>query len=131
MSEDAKTPKAKVELRADSPVSAVKPAQASQAGAGAGMGVDVGAPGAEKNPADATAYTRRVSSWVSRTFPGHEKAFWGGVCGLLVALILFAIGLLRTIIVVVLVGLGVALGQMADGDPKLVKLVRKFFSGVD
>lgn len=127
MSEDSKTPKAKVELKGDSLVPATKSAQGSQAGADAGAG----APGGEKTPADAAAYTKRVSSWVSRTFPGHEKAFWGGVCGLLVALILFAIGLLRTIIVVVLVGLGIALGQMADGDPKLVKIVRKFFSGVD
>ncbi len=127
MSEDSKTPKAKVELGGGSLVPAAKqPAQGPQGGAAAN-----GAAGAQKDPADAAAYTRRVSSWVSRTFPGHEKAFWGGVCGLLVALILFAIGLLRTIIVVVLVGLGVALGQMADGDPKLVKLVRKFFSGVD
>ena len=127
MSEDSKTPKAKVELKGDSLAPATKSAQGSQAGANA----DAGAPGGEKTPADAAAYTKRVSSWVSRAFPGHEKAFWGGVCGLLVALILFAIGLLRTIIVVVLVGLGIALGQMADGDPKLVKIVRKFFSGVD
>ncbi len=129
MSEDSKTPKAKVELKGDSLAPATKPAQGSRAGTGAGAGA--GTPGGEKGPADAAAYTKRVSSWVSRTFPGHEKAFWGGVCGLLVALILFAIGLLRTIIVVVLVGLGIALGQMADGDPKLVKIVRKFFSGVD
>ncbi len=121
MSEDSKTPKAKVEFKGEPLAPAAKPAQ----GAGAG------AQGGEKDPADAAAYAKRVSSWVSRTFPGHEKAFWGGVCGLLVAIILFAIGLLRTIIVVVLVGLGIALGQMADGDPKLVKMVRKFFSGVD
>lgn len=125
MSEDSKTPKAKVELKGDSLAPAPKSAQGSQAGTGAGT------PGGEKAPTDGAAYAKRVSSWVSRTFPGHEKAFWGGVCGLLVALILFAIGLLRTIIVVVLVGLGIALGQMADGDPKLVKMVRKFFSGVD
>ena len=127
MSEDSKTPKAKVELKGDSLAPAPKPAQGSQAGTGTGAG----APGGEKVPADGAAYAKRVSSWVSCTFPGHEKAFWGGACGLLVALILFAIGLLRTIIVVVLVGLGIALGQMADGDPKLVKIVRKFFSGVD
>ncbi len=125
MSEDSKTPKAKVELRDDSLAPAAKPAQGSAAGGPDAAGTK---PAGEK---DAEAYAKRVSSWVSRAFPGHEKAFWGGVCGLLVALVLFAIGLLRTIIVVVLVGLGIALGQMADGDPKLVKMVRKFFSGVD
>ena len=32
---------------------------------------------------------RAVSGWVSRTFPGHENAFWGGVAGLAIALFVF------------------------------------------
>ncbi len=126
MSEDSKTPKAKVELEK----AQVRPASFGEKDPGAGNAAgNAGAAGGDAQPTG--DYAKRVSSWVSRAFPGHEKAFWGGVCGLLVAIVLFALGLLRTIIIVVLVGVGIALGQMADGDPKLIKLIRKFFSGVD
>lgn len=70
----------------------------------------------------------RVFSWVRRTFPGHEKAFWGGVCGLLAAIVFFAIGFWRTLVIVVLVVVGVAVGQMLDGDSKIVEAVRRLFS---
>ena len=55
-----------------------------------------------------------VSGWVSRTFPGHENAFWGGV--------------FRALAVAALVFIGVALGQVADGDPKIINLIRRFFT---
>lgn len=71
---------------------------------------------------------RAVSSWVSKTFPGHEKAFWGGMCGLVVALAVFVIGVWRTVLIVALVLVGVAVGQLFDGDPKIINLVRRFLS---
>lgn len=70
----------------------------------------------------------RIAGWVSRTFPGHEKAFWGGVCGLLCALAFFAIGLWRTLVVVALVTAGVAAGQVLDGDPRIVDALRRLLS---
>ena len=120
MSDESKTPKAKVEVggEKDESIVAAGPKPASDAAVADGA-----------QPAQEAR--QRVTSWVSRTFPGHEKAFWGGVCGLLVALVLFAIGLWRTIVVVVLVGIGVAVGQMAEGDPKLIRALQKFFSGID
>lgn len=69
-----------------------------------------------------------VSAWVSRTFPGHENAFWGGVIGLLVAVAFFALGPWRTALIAVLVVAGVAAGQMLDGDPKIINTLRKLFS---
>ena len=70
----------------------------------------------------------RLRAWVARSFPGHEHAFWGGVCGLLAAVLLFAIGLWRAIVVAVLVTLGVAAGQAIDGDARIVRAVRRLFS---
>lgn len=70
----------------------------------------------------------RVFSWVRRTFPGHENAFWGGVCGMLAAIVFFAIGFWRTVVIVVLVIAGVALGQVLDGDSKIVEAARRIFS---
>ncbi len=71
---------------------------------------------------------RAVSGWVSRTFPGHENAFWGGVAGLAIALLVFWVGVFRALAVAVLVFIGVALGQVADGDPKIINLIRRFFT---
>lgn len=69
-----------------------------------------------------------VSGWVSRTFPGHENAFWGGVAGLAIALLVFWVGVFRALAVAALVFIGVALGQVADGDPKIINLIRRFFT---
>ncbi len=81
--------------------------------------------GAEPQPETGPAH---VTGWVSRTFPGNEKAFWGGVCGLVVALAIFAFGPWRTLLVVALVVMGVAVGQLLDGKPTIVNLVRRVFS---
>ena len=69
-----------------------------------------------------------VRSWVSRNLPGHEHAFWGGVLGLLVAVAFLALGLFRTIVIVVLVFVGVSLGLALDGDSRLVDTLRRLFS---
>ena len=71
---------------------------------------------------------KHVRSWVSRTFPGHEHAFWGGVLGLLVAVAFFVLGLFRTIVIVVLVFVGVAMGLALDGDSRLMDALRRVFS---
>ncbi len=70
----------------------------------------------------------KVSAWVRRTFPGHENAFVGGVLGLLVAIFIFCVGIGRTLLIVLLVVVGVALGQCVDGDPKIINAVKKYFS---
>lgn len=67
----------------------------------------------------------RFSAWFAKTFPHSRHAVIGGVCGLVVALLLFSIGLFKTAVIAVLVTVGVACGQYADGDPKLVNLVRE------
>ena len=70
----------------------------------------------------------RVGGWVSSTFPGHENAFWGGVLGFVFGVLIFWVGLFKAVVVAVLVLVGVALGQAADGDPKIINLFRQFFS---
>ena len=125
---DEKTPKARIEL-------------GSQGAAERGAARDDGtaAPGAAHDDAsrDDGSYTvgeavrdgaGRVSAWVSRAFPGHENAFWGGVVGLLVAVAFFVLGPWRTALIAVLVVVGVAVGQMLDGDPKIINTLRKLFS---
>lgn len=127
--EFTKAPQAKVE--AVEP----RPRQAGQREASQALGAQQG-----RVPADATqdgaaaaapeasqSWVNRASAWVSRTFPGHVNAFLGGVCGLLVAIVMAAIGFWRTLLLVLLVLIGVALGQQADGDPKILRALGRLF----
>lgn len=72
-----------------------------------------------------------ADAWVERTFPGHRNAFWGGVAGLVVALLVFAIGILRTLLIALLVVAGVAVGQVADGDPRILNALRALWNSRD
>lgn len=77
---------------------------------------------------DNEGFGSKVSAWLGRTLPGHEHAFAGGVLGLVAAILVFCVGVLSTILIVVLVVVGIALGQILDGDPKIANVVIKFFS---
>lgn len=70
-----------------------------------------------------------ITGWVRRTFPGHVHAFWGAVLAIVVALLTFAIGLPRMLVIAILVVIGIALGQVLDGDPKIIRTIRDLFSG--
>ena len=118
MAESDKSPRAKVEL--GTPVPAPKTQTEGKAGNAASG--DSGAAGS------AAAGFSRVSAWVGKTFPGHENAFWGGVFGLVAAVVLLAFGILKTLIVAVLVVAGIAVGQLVDGDPKLIRALQRLFS---
>lgn len=111
---DEKAPKPKIE-----------PAAEKDEGTKARPGTDDGAYTVGEAVRDGASHVR---SWVSRNFPGHEHAFWGGVLGLAVAVAFFALGLFRTIVIVVLVFVGVSLGLALDGDSRLVDALRRLFS---
>ena len=70
----------------------------------------------------------RLFAWVRRTFPGHEHAFWGGVLGFVAAILFLVLGLFKALVIVLLVIVGVAVGQALDGDSKIMDLVRRLFS---
>lgn len=99
--------------------------RASQAETGASAAV------AADNATDATGAApepgafARASQWLDQTFPHSRNAVLGGLCGLAVAILLFTIGIFKTLVIAILVVAGVALGQFADGDPKLVHIVEK------
>lgn len=71
---------------------------------------------------------RSFTGWVKQTFPGHEHAFYGALVALVLALLVFAIGIVRVLFICVLVVLGVAVGQILDGDPKIIRAVQELFS---
>ena len=114
---DERDLKTKVDLR-------VEPDAAGEGSGASGGGRD----GARDGEPGSAAGPGTVTAWVSRTFPGHEHAFWGGVAGLLVAVAIFVVGLLQTLVVVALVLAGVACGQALDGDARVIDAVRRFLS---
>lgn len=69
-----------------------------------------------------------VCDWVRRTFPGGEGAFWGGVVGLVAAIAFLVLGVWYTAVIAAFVLVGVAVGQVVDGDPKIWNLIRSLFS---
>ena len=129
----------KVETRIETAPAESKPAApangktgASGSQSGSGAPAPAAAPASEENRAPESpsatgqaatpgALTRAVT-WFDATFPHSRHAVIGGVCGLVIALLLFAIGIPKTLVIVVLVVAGVAVGQYLDGDPKLIRL---------
>ena len=84
---------------------------------------DEAKPGANpfRNVASAT------TGWLSQNFPGHENAVFGGVCGLVIAIRVFVIGFWQALFLALCVTVGVAIGQYVDGNPTVVRFVRRFF----
>ena len=68
-----------------------------------------------------------VTAWVRRAFPGQEKAFWGAMIGLVAAIVFLAVGPWPLLVIAVFVFVGVAAGQVLDGDPKIVNTLRHLF----
>lgn len=66
----------------------------------------------------------RASHWLDETFPNSRNAVLGGVTGLVVALLLFTIGVLKTLVIAIFVVVGIACGQYLDGDPKIVRFIQ-------
>lgn len=69
-----------------------------------------------------------IASWMQETFPKHKNTIAGGACGLLLALLLFWIGLFKTVVIAALVVIGVAAGQYLDGDPKIARAAKNLMN---
>lgn len=69
-----------------------------------------------------------LMSWFRESFPNKPYTVLGAAIGLIVALLIFAIGLIKTLFVVICVALGVAVGQYLDGNPKLITFIKHIIS---
>ena len=87
------------------------------------------APDADGSTTHDAPKPRNPYEWVSRAVPGHEHAVLGGIAGLVIALLIFLVGIWQTVFVTLLVCAGVAFGQYLDGDPKIINLLRRFLAG--
>ena len=81
-------------------------------------------PASGTEPAAQPGVLARASRWLDETFPNSRNAVLGGVTGLVVALLLFSIGVLKTLVIAILVVVGIACGQYLDGEPKIVRFIQ-------
>ena len=81
-------------------------------------------PASGPEPAAQPGAFARASHWLDETFPNSRNAVLGGVTGLVVALLLFTIGVLKTLVIAILVVVGIACGQSLDGEPKIVRFIQ-------
>lgn len=81
-------------------------------------------PASGPEPAAQPGAFARASHWLDETFPNSRNAVLGGMTGLVVALLLFSIGVLKTLVIAILVVVGIACGQYLDGDPKIVRFIQ-------
>ena len=116
MAEEFKAPKTTIEQ--DAPQEPVQPAPAPAPAPAAPQGE----PFSMEKTAD------RAKSWFKRTFPGHENAVIFGLIGLVAAILIFVIGIWRALIVTLFVVVGVAIGQVVDGDPKILRALQRLMS---
>lgn len=115
--------KPKVAIDTDEEKAAKKAsAQAGDAGA---------SPDAADAPKQKAHPVEAVQGWIHATFPGHENAVLCGFAGFLAALLLFIIGFWETLLLVLCITVGVALGQQLDGDPKIIAFFRSLLGSKD
>ena len=81
-------------------------------------------PASGPEPAAQPGVLARASRWLDETFPNSRNAVLGGVTGLVVALLLFTIGVLKTLVIAILVVVGIACGQYLDGEPIIVRFIQ-------
>lgn len=87
-------------------------------------------PAASKGAPDSTSNKKKqpvqgLAAYLTRFAPNHENALLGGLMGLIVAVLMFVAGFWRTLFVVVMVTVGVAIGQYLDGTPKIINFIRR------
>ena len=118
------------EPAAEEPAAVTTQAPAASAPAQAAAAPEPAAPAAapaaeeQRSVADNIEHMRSATrGFLSSVAPGHEHAVLGGLLGLLVACLVFWIGIPRTLVLCLFAVAGVAVGQALDGDPKIVKAI--------
>lgn len=115
----------RIEGTAEPAATARQEARAEAAGGSHGEAGPATQPNAQSAQGTPEPVYRAVSRWLSTAFPRYRGAVAGGLVGLVVAIMLFTVGVWRTLVVVALVTLGVAAGQYFDGDPKIVRVIQR------
>lgn len=73
-------------------------------------------------------YTESFRTWLDGLFPGHGNAAFFALIGFVVALVFITIGFVRTLVVIALVVAGLAFGQQLDGNPKILRALKRLFN---
>lgn len=82
------------------------------------------APQRDASPAEHESLLTHAIRWFDIMFPRNRHAVIGGCVGLIVALMIFIIGIIDTLIIAVFIIAGIAIGQYFDGDAKLGRFLQ-------
>ena len=70
---------------------------------------------------------KSVLEMFEELFPGHANAALFGFIGFIVSLLIFIIGFWKTLLIVLLITVGISIGQILDGDPKIINICKELF----
>ena len=87
------------------------------------------APVAPAPVATVPAATRGFSAWLTLNFPGHEHTALGAFTGLVLALLVFAIGVWRVVFIAAMVTGGAVIGSFFDGESGIRRAIRRLLGG--
>lgn len=87
------------------------------------------APVAPAPVATVPAATRGFSAWLTVNFPGHEHTALGAFTGLVLALLVFAIGVWRVVFIAAMVTGGAVIGSFFDGESGVRRVIRRLLGG--
>lgn len=76
----------------------------------------------------ATGFVHKLGVIFWKYAQGHPHTVLYGITGLVLALLVLIIGFWRTFVIALFVGLGMAVGQIVDGDGVIARLFERFFS---
>lgn len=90
------------------------------------------APAEEKPSAEGLrGSASKAIDWLDKILPGNRNAAIGAAVGLIFALLFFVIGFWRMLACAIFVFAGIAVGQLLDGDPKIIRAIKRFIDRPD
>lgn len=87
------------------------------------------APAVPAPVASVPAATRGFSAWLTLNFPGYEHTALGAFTGLVLALLVFAIGVWRVVFIAAMVTGGAVIGSFFDGESGIRRAIRRLLGG--
>lgn len=87
------------------------------------------APAAPAPVASVPAATRGFSAWLTLNFPGYEHTALGAFTGLVLALLVFAIGVWRVVFIAAMITGGAVIGSFFDGESGIRRAIRRMLGG--
>lgn len=133
MSESSKRPASAPRLTIEQDASAEQPesgaTEARERSRGTGAAEKGGRAGGARFQHATEGFFRELGAWMLAVADAHPHTVLYGGIGLLLAILILAVGLWDTIVLAIFTGVGAAIGQMRDGESGVVDFFSRLFGG--